>query len=123
MELLALHDQCVTDLPANDQDHDVVALDIVQDAEVADPKFKGGERIGPELLDRRRRRRRPVAETSQDGRLQRPLLAGGQTPLLRLSLLGDLDTEGHVEILDWSGLLSILAGRAAGRSRSVIGRP
>jgi hypothetical protein len=40
MKLLARDEQCVSDLPADDQEDDFQALDIIQDAKVADPQLQ-----------------------------------------------------------------------------------
>jgi hypothetical protein len=39
MELLARNDQCIADLPPNDEQHDLLTLNIIQHTEVSNPKF------------------------------------------------------------------------------------
>jgi len=80
MELLALHDQLIPNLPTDDQEDDLVALDNVQDSKVAGPNLEFGERIGTKAFDGVRWRRRLVRETGDDCRLQGPTLPGGESP-------------------------------------------
>jgi hypothetical protein len=69
MKLLAFDDQFVADLSAHDQEDDFGFLHIVQDPEVAHTKLELGQRVGPQSLDRPRRRRRLVLQPSRDRRL------------------------------------------------------
>jgi hypothetical protein len=50
MELLAPDDQGVADLPPDDQEDDLLALDIIQDAEVARPQLKSATGSGRSRL-------------------------------------------------------------------------
>jgi hypothetical protein len=100
MELLTLHHQGVADLPPDDQEDNLFAFDIIQDAEVTSPQLEFGQRIGPQPFDGLGRRCRPVREPGEDRGPQNSLLAGGQGTHLRLGLPRDRDSEGHRGTLD-----------------------
>jgi hypothetical protein len=68
MELLAFHDQLVTDFSPDDQDDNFVSFDIIQGTQLAYPKLKVDQRIWAQPLDRLRRRRGLVFQSGQHGR-------------------------------------------------------
>jgi hypothetical protein len=80
MEFLSFHDQPVADLPADYQNNHfhVLFLYIVQDTEIAKPKFEAGHRIGAKPFHCFGRHRGSIRKPAKDTRLNDPLLAGGQ---------------------------------------------
>jgi hypothetical protein len=99
MELLASHDQFVSNLAADDKQDNfgLVLLHIIQDTEVADTQFKFRQRIWSKPPDCFRRDRGLVEQSSRDRRLHDPLLAHGQRAQLRFCLLRYGDVECHLD--------------------------
>jgi hypothetical protein len=76
MEFLSFHEQPVSDLPADNQDNHLYVrfLYIVQDAEIAKPKFEGGQWIGAKPFYRFGRRRGSIRKAAEDTCFHYPLL-------------------------------------------------
>jgi hypothetical protein len=100
MEFLSRDDQFVADLPADDQEDHLFALDIIEHAEGARAKVELGHGVGSEPLDRLGGRRRLIAEPGKDRGLQGPPLVYGQGSQLLFGLVSDRDSEGHRWTLD-----------------------
>jgi hypothetical protein len=95
MELLPADNQRVADLPADDQDNNFIAFDIVQDPGIARAEFELRQGVRPQLLDGPGKCRGLVLESRGNGGLQDPLIPCRQRSELLLGGLGDRDTERH----------------------------
>jgi hypothetical protein len=98
MKLLAFHYEFVADFLADDQNHNLVSLDIIQGTQVSCAQFKLSERIGTQALDRFRGRRGLLQEAGLDSRFQDPLLAYWQRPELPVGVLRDGNFERHAAV-------------------------
>lgn len=118
MELFASHDQFVADLPSDDQqDHfGTVLLDIIQDTEVTDTQFELRQRVRPKTPDRFRWNRRLVSQPNRDCRLDDALVANRQRSQLRVSFVGNGNSERHRETERLEGQLGLTT-----RSRLPVG--
>ena len=74
MEFFASDDELVAGLPADDQEYDLLALYIIQHAEVTDAQLELGQRVGTEPLDGLGRGSRLVPESGMNCRLDDSLL-------------------------------------------------
>jgi hypothetical protein len=86
MELLPFHDELVAGLSSHHKQDDLCPLDIIQHAEVTDTQLELSKRVGPQLLDGLRWRRRLMEETCLDRRFEDALFAHGQCPQLRFGV-------------------------------------
>src|SRR6266404_3166154 len=95
VEFRAFEDEFVADVASDNQENNLVAFDIIQDAQVSCPKFKLAKRIVAETFDGFRGRRRLMFQSRDDCRFELALISGGQGSELPLSVFRDDNREGH----------------------------
>jgi hypothetical protein len=98
MKLLPFHNQFVSDFPANDQNDNLVAFNIIQRPQLPSPKLKFGKRVGSQSFDGFCGLCRLVQETRLYGRLQDLSLAGRERLELPVGVTGDGNPERHAAL-------------------------
>jgi hypothetical protein len=78
MEYLSPNDQRVANFAPDDEKNNLVLLNIIEDAELADAQLELGEGVGAKALDRVGGRGWLVTKSCRDCGLDAPLFAGRQ---------------------------------------------
>jgi len=97
MKLPTFDDERIACLATHDCDDDleVLLVDVVEDAEIAEPKLIAGQWVGPEQLDGFAGDCRLILETGGDAFADDPLLPGREVLQLSLGLLSNCYAMGH----------------------------